>query len=73
MSKQLRISDPGRGAYRGSAKKVGHGSYKAKRRPNSPMVLRKEREKNAAKYGQDPEFRAAMYPHLKEEASTAEE
>lgn len=73
MSKQIRVPDPGRGTYRGTAKKVGHGSYKAKRKPNSPMVQRKEREKAATKYGQDPEFRAAVYPHLKEEASPAEE
>ena len=73
MSKQLRISDPGRGTYRGTAKKTGHGSYKAKRKPNSPMVQRKMRAEAAAKYGQDPEFRAAVYPHLKEEASPAEE
>lgn len=72
MSKQIRVSFEGR-VYKGTAKKVSHGSYRAKRKPNSPMVQRKLREENAAKYGQDPEFRAAMYPHLKEEASTAEE
>ena len=57
----MRISDPGRGTYRGTCKKVGHGSYKAKRKPNSPIVQRKEREKAAAVFGQCPEFRQAIY------------
>jgi len=69
MSKQLRISDPGRGSYRGVAKKVGHGSYKAKRKPNSPMVQRKNREKAAAEFGKCPEFREAIYGIVAEEAT----
>lgn len=66
MSKQIRIPDPGRGTYRGTAKKVGHGSYKAKRKPNSPMVQRKEREKAAAVFGQCPKFRADIYGIVEE-------
>ena len=66
MSKQLRISDPGRGAYRGSAKKVGHGSYKSKRKPNSPMVQRKKRAEAAEQFGKCPKFRADIYGIVEE-------
>ena len=69
MSKQIRVPHEGRGAYRGTAKKVGHGSYKAKRKPNSPMVQRKNREKAAAEFGKCPEFREAIYGIVAEEAT----
>ena len=61
MSKQMRTPNSGDRNYRGSAKKVGHGSYKSKRKPNSPMVLRKKREEAAAQFGKDPAFRKAIY------------
>jgi|SaaInlStandDraft_1057018.scaffolds.fasta_scaffold1110473_1 hypothetical protein len=44
-----------------NAKKSGHGSEKAKRKPNSPIVQRKLREKAAAQFGKSPEFRKDIY------------
>lgn len=61
MSKQMRTVNAGDKNYKGSAKKSGHGSYKAKRKPTSPMVLRKAREKAASEFGKSPEFRKAIY------------
>ena len=43
------------------AKKSAHGSEKAKRKPNSPIVQRKLREEAAAKFGKDPAFRKDIY------------
>lgn len=47
--------------YKGVAKKMGHGGYKSKRRPNSPMVQRKLRAEAAANFGKSAEFREAVY------------
>ena len=44
-----------------TAKKSGHGSEKAKRKPNSPIVQRMLREKAAAQFGKSPEFRKEVY------------
>lgn len=60
MGKMTRVELVGK-TYSGTAKKMGHGSYKAKRKPNSPIVQRKEREKAAAEFGKCPEFRQAVY------------
>ena len=60
MGKMTRVEIVGK-TYSGTQKKVGHGSYKAKRKPTSPFVLRKEREKAAAEFGKSPEFRQAVY------------
>ena len=43
------------------AKKSAHGSEKEKRKPNSPIVQRKLREKAAANFGKDPQFRKDIY------------
>ena len=43
------------------AKKSGHGTEKVKRKPNSPIVQRKLREKAAANFGKDPAFRKDIY------------
>ena len=43
------------------AKLSAHGSEKAKRKPNSPIVQRKLREKAAANFGKDPAFRKDIY------------
>ena len=51
----------GKGRRSGPAKKSSHGSERTKRKPNSPIVLRKEREKAAANFGKSPEFRKAIY------------
>ena len=42
-------------------KKSSHGSYRAKRKPTSPIVLRKLREEAASKFGKDPAFRKDVY------------
>ena len=43
------------------AKKSAHGSERAKRKPNSPIVQRKLREQAAAQFGKDPAFRKDIY------------
>ena len=43
------------------AKKSAHGSEKATRKPNSPIVQRKLREQAAANFGKDPAFRKDIY------------
>ncbi len=51
----------GKGRRTGPAKKSSHGSERTKRKPNSPIVLRKKREEAAAQFGKSPEFREAIY------------
>lgn len=46
---------------RKTAKKSSHGSYREKRKPNSPIVLRKMREKAASVFGKDINFRKDIY------------
>jgi hypothetical protein len=46
---------------RKTAKRSSHGSYREKRKPNSPIVLAKAREKAAAQFGKDPAFREEIY------------
>ena len=46
---------------RKTAKKSSHGSYREKRKPNSPLVLAKKRAEAAATFGKDPEFRKDIY------------
>ena len=43
------------------AKISAHGSERAKRKPNSPIVQRKLREQAAAQFGKDPAFRKDIY------------
>lgn len=43
------------------AKISAHGSERAKRKPNSPIVHRKLREQAAAQFGKDPAFRKDIY------------
>ena len=54
------------GKTRGTAKRVSHGSYKSKRKPNSPIVQRKLRAEAASKFGKDPEFRKDIYGIVEE-------
>ena len=49
------------------AKKTAHGSEKANRKPNSPIVQRKLREQAAAQFGKDPAFRKDIYGIVDEE------
>lgn len=45
-----------------AGKKVtSHGAYRAKRKPNSPMIKRAERAKAAAMFGKDPGFKFEIY------------
>ena len=50
-----------------NAKISGHGSEKMKRKPNSPIVQRKLREKAAAEFGKDPVFRKEVYGIVSDE------
>ena len=65
MAKQM-IYDPvltrkfRKGRFQGK-KVMSHGSYRAKRKPNSPSVKRVEAVKAAANFGKSPEFKLAMY------------
>lgn len=46
---------------RKTAKKSSHGSYREKRKPNSPIVLAKAKVAAAANFGKDPKFREDIY------------
>ena len=65
MAKQM-IYDPvltrkfRKGRFSGK-KVVSHGSYRAKRKPNSPLLERAARAKAAANFGKSAEFRFAIY------------
>ena len=47
MAKTLKTS----GKIRKRAKMSSHGSYREKRKPNSPIVLKKKRAAEAAQFG----------------------
>ena len=59
MGKIVKV-DLGKGK-RIRAKKMAHGSEKMKRKPNSPIVQRKLREKANSQFGKDPQFRKDIY------------
>ena len=42
-------------------KVTSHGAFRAKRKPNSPIVQRAERAKAAAVFGKDPGFKFEIY------------
>lgn len=42
-------------------KVMSHGAYRAKRKPNSPVVQRAERAKAASQFGKSAEFKRDMY------------
>lgn len=48
-------------------KVMSHGSYRAKRKPNSPVVQRAERAKAASQYGKSAEFRRDIYGIVEDE------
>jgi hypothetical protein len=48
-------------AKMGGKKVTSHGAYRAKRKPNSPMIKRAERAKAAAMFGKDPGFKFEIY------------
>ena len=49
-----------KGRFQGK-KVMSHGAYRAKRKPNSPIVKRAEAVKAAANFGKSPEFKFAIY------------
>ena len=42
-------------------KVTSHGAFRAKRKPNSPLVQAAERAKAAAQFGKSAEFKREMY------------
>jgi len=42
-------------------KVTSHGAFRAKRKPNSPIVQRAERAKAASQFGKDPGFKFEIY------------
>ena len=58
---KLTKTNYGKGRRTGPAKKSAHGSEKAKRKPTSPLVQRKLREKAASQFGKSAEFRRDIY------------
>ena len=49
-----------KGRFQGT-KVMSHGAFRAKRKPNSPIVQRLERAKAAAKFGKSAEFKRDIY------------
>jgi len=48
-------------AARKGMKVTSHGAYRAKRKPNSPIVQAAERAKAASQFGKSAEFKRDMY------------
>jgi len=48
------------GKFKGK-KVTSHGAFRAKRKPNSPIVKKAEAVKAAANFGKSPEFKFAIY------------
>ena len=42
-------------------KVTSHGAYRAKRKPNSPVIQRAERAKAASQFGKSAEFKREVY------------
>jgi hypothetical protein len=42
-------------------KVTSHGAFRAKRKPNSPLIKQAERAKAAAVFGKDPGFKFEIY------------
>ena len=42
-------------------KVTSHGAFRAKRKPNSPVIQRAERAKAASQFGKDPSFKFEIY------------
>ena len=58
----------GKSGRKGPAKASSHGSYRAKRKPNSPIVRTKKRTEAAAQFGKDATFRKEIYGIVEETA-----
>ena len=48
-------------AARKGMKVTSHGAYRAKRKPNSPIVQRAQRAEAASRFGKSAEFKRDMY------------
>lgn len=48
-------------AARKGMKVTSHGAFRAKRKPNSPVVQRNERAKAASQFGKSADFRRDVY------------
>ena len=49
-----------KGRFEGK-KVMSHGAFRAKRKPNSPIIQRLERAKAASVFGKDPGFKFEIY------------
>jgi hypothetical protein len=49
-----------KGRFQGK-KVMSHGAFRAKRKPNSPIIQRLERAKTASVFGKDPKFKFEIY------------
>ena len=56
MTRKIRLN----AAMKGK-KVTSHGAFRAKRKPNSPVVQRAERAKAAAVFGKSAEFKRDIY------------
>lgn len=56
MTRKIRLN----AAMKGK-KVTSHGAFRAKRKPNSPVVQRAERAKAAAIFGKSAEFKREVY------------
>ena len=56
MTRRIKLT----GARKGK-KVTSHGAFRAKRKPNSPIVKKAEAVKAAANFGKSPEFKFAIY------------
>ena len=56
MTRKIRLN----AAMKGK-KVASHGAYRAKRKPNSPIVQRAERAKAASQFGKSAEFKREVY------------
>ena len=56
MTRRIKLN-----AARKGMKVMSHGAYRAKRKPNSPLVQAAERMKAASQFGKSAEFRRDIY------------
>ena len=56
MTRRIKLN-----AARKGMKVMSHGAYRAKRKPNSPVVKAKARAVAAAQFGKNADFRRDMY------------
>ena len=62
MTRKIKLN-----AARKGMKVMSHGAYRAKRKPNSPVVQSAERAKAASQFGKSAEFKRDMYGIVEDE------